>query len=386
MDTDIQNKENKLNDKENKLNDKENKLNDKENKLDDDELDKPNNDSLNKSKGDGIDKYPIRLGYACINTNLRESDIFTSRSLILSTVATKGMDYIKQLISDNVDDLLKILIYNEAHGIRFFRISSCLFPHLGNPKLGENSDYGLDFVKDKLKEIGKYAKNHGHRLTMHPGQFVQLGSNNEEVVKQSFIDLINHAKLLKMLGYLPSDGAVMIIHGGGTFGDKEKTLLRWKENYLKLPADVRNYIALENDEIGYGIMDLLPFCEELGIPLCMDIFHNQVSKDRVKLTKNLINRIFNTWKINNTIPKIHVSEQQPGLRKGAHSKTIDKLPLYLFRLPQMFQTPFDIMLEVKDKEISVFKMYYKYFDIKMESTGKIYYTLKKKLVNRLHQN
>jgi UV DNA damage endonuclease len=333
-----------------------------------------------------MDKYPIRIGYACINTDLRNSDIFTSRSLILSTAANKGIDYIKQLTIDNVDDLLKILIYNEAHGIRFFRISSCIFPHLGNPKLvltdtndftlGKQGNYSLDFIKDRLKAVGKYAKKHGHRLTMHPGQFCQLGSPREEVVEQSFIDLANHVQLLKTMDYYPSDGSVLIIHGGGTFGDKKQTLDRWKENFLKLPPDIRNYIVLENDENNYGIMDLLPFCEELNIPFCLDIFHNRVSKFRVPITKKLIGRIFATWRNRGVIPKIHVSEQQEGLRRGAHSKTLNKLPLYLFRLPTMFKTPLDIMLEVKDKEVSVFKMYYKYFDIQMDQTGKVTYTLK----------
>ena len=166
-----------------------------------------------------------------------------------------------------------------------------------------------------------------------------------------------------MLDYNPSDGSVLIIHGGGTFGDKQTTLNRWKENFRRLPDYVREYIALENDEIGYSITDLLPVCEELKIPFCLDIFHNQVSKDRIPITKKLIKRIFNTWKIRGAIPKIHISEQQPGLRRGAHSKTLDKLPLYLLKLPSMFSTPLDIMLEVKDKEVSVFKMYYKYFDL-----------------------
>jgi UV DNA damage endonuclease len=326
--------------------------------------------------------HEIRIGYACLNTNLRDSDIFTSRSLILKTANTKGIDYVKQLAAANVDDLLKILIYNEAHGIRFYRLSSCIFPHLGNPQLA-GSDYSLDFVKDELKAIGKFAKQHGHRLTMHPGQFVQLGSPNPKVVTQSIIDLTNHAKLLKMMRYQPTDGSVMIIHGGGTFGDKQQTLARWRENFLALPTDVREYIALENDENSYGIMDLLPFCEELGIPFCLDIFHNSVSKDRVPITKGLMNRIFNTWKVRGITPKMHVSEQQPGLKKGAHSKTLDRLPLYLFRLPYLFDTPLDIMLEVKDKQISVFKMYYKYFNIKMDQTGRVSYSLKKKLINKI---
>ncbi|AZL89949.1 UV-damage endonuclease [Megavirus baoshan] len=322
-----------------------------------------------------MDQYPIRIGYACISTELRDYGIFTSRTLILKTANAKGIDHVKQLAMDNVDDLLKILIFNEAHGIRFFRISSCVFPHLGNPSL-TGSDYGLDFVKDKLKIIGKYAKSCGHRLTMHPGQFCQLGSPNEKVVAQSFIDLTNHAKLLKMLGYTPADNAVLIIHGGGTFGDKAATLVRWEENFLKLPIEVRQYISLENDENGYSITDLLPFCEKLKIPFCVDLFHNRVSKDRVPITKKLMRRIFNTWHVRGMIPKMHISEQQPGLRRGAHSKTINKLPEYVLRLPQMLRSPFDIMLEVKDKEQSVFKMYYKYFDIHTSSTGLITYTLK----------
>lgn len=323
----------------------------------------------------------IRLGYACINTELKEYGIFTSRSLILSTFEKKGITYIKDLASKNVDDLFKILIYNEAHGIRFFRISSCVFPHLGNPRLGEG--YDIDFLKDKLKIVGKYAKEHQHRLTMHPGQFVQLGSNNEEVVKQSIIDLINHVKFLQYMGYTPEDGSVLIVHGGGTYGNKKGTLERWKGNFFKLPDDVQKYIVLENDEFNYGILDLLPICEDLQIPFCLDIFHNKVSKDRIPLTKSLLGRIIQTWKKQGMIPKIHVSEQQPGLRRGAHSKTLDKIPIYLFKIPFIFKTPLDIMLEVKDKEVSVLKMYYKYFDIRMESSGRIHYSVKKIILQKV---
>lgn len=318
--------------------------------------------------------YLIRLGYACINTDLRDSGIFTSRGLTLATAKTKGLAYIKKLVMDNVDDLLKILIYNEGHGIRFYRISSCIFPHLGNPKLGEEADYNLDFVKDKLKLVGEFARKHGHRLSSHPGQFVQIGSPNAEVLRQSVVDLANHVALFQMMNYGPEDGTVLIIHGGGVFGDKVSTLKRWKENFLKLSPDIRKYIALENDENNYSVMDLLPLCEELQIPFCLDIFHNKISKNRVAITKKLMLRIFNTWKVRQIIPKIHISEQQEGLRRGAHSRTLDKIPLYIFKLPKMFDTSLDIMLEVKDKEISVFKMYYKYFKIGMDITGRITYT------------
>ncbi|EJN41096.1 endonuclease for the repair of UV-irradiated DNA [Acanthamoeba polyphaga lentillevirus] len=318
----------------------------------------------------------IRLGYACLNSDLRNYDIFTSRKPILKTVTSQGFDYVKETIIRNLRDLFTIIIYNESHGIRFFRISSSIFPHLGNPLLPD-SDYDLSFAKNLIKEIGSYAKINGHRLTMHPGQFVQLGSNNEEVVRRSFVELQNHATLLEMLGYSSLDSSVLIVHGGGTFGDKETTLERWKSNFRKLPENIRQLICLENDENSYGILDLLPVCEELNVPFCLDIFHNRVSKNRIPLTKKLMKRIINTWKRRNMTPKMHFSNQEPGLRRGAHSKTINELPEYLFRIPDMFQTSLDIMLEVKDKEKSVLKMYFKYFDIETNMDGRNNFTLKK---------
>lgn len=322
-----------------------------------------------------MDHYPIRLGYACINTDLRDYGIFTSRNVTLRMITQKGVDYIKELALQNIDDLFQIIIYNEAHGIRLFRISSAVFPHLGNPLLPVT--YDLQFAKPKLKLIGEYARQHGHRLTMHPGQFVQLGSPNSEVVSRSMTDLVNHAQLLKMLGYGPTDGAVLIIHGGGTYNDKMTTLTRWRHNFLSLPVSVRHYVVLENDETNYGVLDLLPLCEELQIPFCLDIFHNNISKDHVVMTRKLMERIFNTWRIRSIIPKFHMSEQQVGLRRGAHSKTIDNLPSYLFTLPEMFKTPLDVMLEVKDKEVSVFKLFHRYFDAHIDATGRVTYTVKK---------
>jgi UV DNA damage endonuclease len=331
-----------------------------------------------------MDHKGIRLGYACINTELEKFNVLTSRTLKLKTANERGIDYITRLATENVSDLLKILIFNEAHGIRFYRITSCLFPHLGNPKL-QGSNYGMDFVKEQLKNIGQFATAHGHRLTMHPGQFVQLGSPNEHVVAQSIVDLINHAQIFKYMKLKPSDGSVLIIHGGGTFGDRQQALNRWRDNFNKLPEDVRQYIVLENDENSYGVDHLLPFCEELGIPFCLDIFHNKISKDRVPITKKLIRRIFGTWNRRGIVPKMHVSEQQPGLKRGAHSKTMDRIPLYLLRLPSMFNTALDIMLEVKDKQESVFRIYCKYFDIKMDCSGRVSYALKEEVVRQMHE-
>jgi UV DNA damage endonuclease len=43
--------------------------------------------------------------------------------------------------------------------------------------------------------------------------------------------------------------SVMIIHMGGTFGDKQATLERFRENYAKLPDRIKARLVLENDEV-----------------------------------------------------------------------------------------------------------------------------------------
>jgi UV DNA damage endonuclease len=90
--------------------------------------------------------------------------------------------------------------------IRFFRLSSEMFPFASHPIYG----YKLDYCADLLAQVGVLANKYGHRLTTHPGQFTQLGSNKPAVIKASVRELEYHCEMLDLMGIGP-DG-VMIIH------------------------------------------------------------------------------------------------------------------------------------------------------------------------------
>lgn len=61
---------------------------------------------------------------------------------------------------------------------------------------------------------------------------------------------------------------VMIVHGGGVYEDKGATIERIKETITRvLPKNVRERLALDNDQLCYNAQDLLPLCEELDVPL-----------------------------------------------------------------------------------------------------------------------
>jgi hypothetical protein len=87
----------------------------------------------------------LRLGYPCINVDLRKKGVLTSRTLREATFREKGLEYVKELVEANLRDLKRILEWNNANGIRFFRLSSDIFPHITNSLITDclNQDCGV---------------------------------------------------------------------------------------------------------------------------------------------------------------------------------------------------------------------------------------------------
>ena len=70
----------------------------------------------------------MNLGYACINTVLKENNIFTNRTMRRKTFDAKGLDYVSDLSLQNVKDLKTHILWNNEHDIKLFRLSSQIFP------------------------------------------------------------------------------------------------------------------------------------------------------------------------------------------------------------------------------------------------------------------
>ena len=73
-----------------------------------------------------------RLGYACINHAFsllpKKRIISTNRTMRKKTFEDKGLEYASELSLSNCRDLIKILNWNIENDIKFFRISSNIFP------------------------------------------------------------------------------------------------------------------------------------------------------------------------------------------------------------------------------------------------------------------
>ena len=157
----------------------------------------------------GDAKFTGRLGYACLNTILRArkpEPVFASRTCRLKSIEEQGIQMVHTLARRNVLDLIPMLRWNHQYGIGFMRLSSEMFPFASHKEHG----YSVKAVAaEELEMVGKVAKELGVRLTMHPGQFTQLGSPKSAIIDAAVRELTMHTEILEGMG-VGKDGVLIV--------------------------------------------------------------------------------------------------------------------------------------------------------------------------------
>jgi UV DNA damage endonuclease len=306
-------------------------------------------------------KSRICLGLCCINTELRERKkfpVFNSRTCIRKNFT---IDKAKELALQNVRDLPEMMTWNHDNNIHCFRLSSDIFPHFTDT---ETEKYTIDFAEEDLIWAGGLSKAFNQRILMHPGQYNQVGTQNQKTFEKTIQDLEHHANILDIMG-IDKDG-VLIVHGGGTYGDKENTKRRWIEQFDDLPTSVKNRLVIENCERQYSTRDCLDISEECGIPVVFDFHHYNChnliyQKEKQEEIMELMPEIIESWQNTDRNRIImHVSEQGSG-RIGHHSDYIEKIPDEIFTILDEFPSiTIDLEVEAKMKEKAIMKLYKKY--------------------------
>lgn len=243
-----------------------------------------------------------RLGYACINMTLADKKISINRGLILKTFKTKGLDYVSDLIILNVNDLIKILEWNEEHNIKNYRMSSDMFPFLGFYELQKLPKYCR--IKNLMKTAGRLAKKYECKLSFHPSQFNCLASPTPEVVEKTIYELEQHSKLMDLMELDATHLYNINIHIGGVYGNKQETMERFIINFNRLSDTLKNRLTLENDDSknGYTVKDLFYVYEKTGIPIVFDTLHFYCNPGDMTYEESF-NLAYSTWK--DSIPEIH---------------------------------------------------------------------------------
>ena len=205
----------------------------------------------------------MRIGYACLLVGVEGTTIRTCR------IDAATHERMASLVSQNLQTLHHILDYNHANSLPMFRISSDIIPFGSNKAV---SFPWQTLYADELQALGKKAKQHDIRLSMHPGQYTVLNSPHSHVVENAIRDLAYHCDVLDAMGMDAANK--IILHIGGTYGDKPAAIARFKSNYITLGDRIKSRLIIENDDTCYNIEDVLTVGQELKIPVVFDNLHH----------------------------------------------------------------------------------------------------------------
>ena len=286
----------------------------------------------------------MSIGYGCLNIGTPNTNI---RSVMQRNATPEKLT---EVTAHNLEALEKMVDYNIANDIRLYRISSDLIPFGSSPV---NALDWPEIHKEAFERVGAKIRKSGMRVSLHPGQYTVLNSPTEDVGERAIADLIYHDKILAALGTDTTNK--IVLHVGGIYGDKKEAIERFEQNFRRLPETVQNRLILENDDRLYNIEEVLELAHRLQIPAVYDNLHHAINPPASGgADPYWIAEAKKTWKMTDGNQKIHYSQQAPGKRPGAHTDTID-LETFLTFHDQLEDKQIDIMLEVKDKNLSAIK-------------------------------
>jgi UV DNA damage endonuclease len=187
----------------------------------------------------------------------------------------------------------------------------------------------------------------------HPDQFNVINSTSPAVINNTINNLWFHVHLFEDMNYPPGK---MVIHIGGSQGGKKSAMQRFIDNLADFPVEIRQRLALENDDRTFDARDVLSICHKTNNPMVLDVHHHFCNNHGQELSP-LLKDIFATWQPTNLPPKVHFSSPRDDRRFRNHHDYIDGNAFMDFVeqcLP--LQVDFDVMLEAKRKDQALFKL------------------------------
>jgi len=199
---------------------------------------------------------------------------------------------------------------------RMVRISSDILPaytHELYRDYYKRSDV-LALLERGFQKIGILARDKQVRLSMHPGQFTVLASDNPGIVANSIEEFEYHADMARFMGYGKSFQDFKInVHISGKQGPAGI-----RSAYAKLSPEARNCITIENEENAWGLDDCISISDI--VPIVLDIHHHWVREGSyIDPSDARVARVLDSWR--GIRPTLHYSVSREDVLVG-HSKTV----------------------------------------------------------------
>jgi UV DNA damage repair endonuclease len=198
---------------------------------------------------------------------------------------------------------------------RMHRLVSSILPGYTHPSCrGFYRDADLRaLIETAFAGVGALAREGDVRLSMHPGQFCVLATASETARENAIGELEYHAEVMALMGYHGGwhpHGAHINIHGGARAAGVES----FRRGLERLSESARNLVTVENDEVSYGLDDLLPLADRL--PIVLDLHHHWIASggDYIGPDDPRIGGIVASWR--GVRPVCHISVSREDLLPG----------------------------------------------------------------------
>jgi UV DNA damage endonuclease len=298
----------------------------------------------------------LHLGVCCIilpDKNDRGTEFKSTTLSYVQKHPDTAVEKLNQIYIHNLNELKFAINWCFKNQIKLYRISSSLFPLADHP----NYEFAfVDFINNnkilfnELSTLLNDFYKKGGRCSIHPDQFVSIGSPKEDVRRNSIRTLEYHGRLFDALG-LPRDYSAHInIHlSNGKDPIANKLLPNFTDSIGKLSESVWRRLTFENEDKGfwnpYSIKTYFP-----TFPIVFDSHHYLINPNKGFSIEEAFEFCYDSWPLGlGIIPVFHHSEGRDGEFDRSHSD-------YIKNIPQcMYSRPLFLEIEAKQKNIAIRK-------------------------------
>lgn len=262
-----------------------------------------------------------RLGFCCKYVPPGgEAELVRSMNLTSVTMAHLGrlgevaaIDKLLLVVEHNLAALLRQIRHVAARPPieRLLRIVSGVLPAYNHAQYGRfyREPALRDLAARGLAQAGEAARAGGVRLSMHPDQFCVVASASETAALNGIAELEYHADVMRMLGYGDGwhpHGAHINIHGGARAVGVEGI----RAGLGRLSQTARDLLTIENDELSYGLDDLLPLAD--AVPIVLDLHHHWIASrgEYIEPDDPRIELVRASWRGTRPLSHVSVSREQ----------------------------------------------------------------------------
>jgi UV DNA damage endonuclease len=263
-----------------------------------------------------------------------------------------------------------ILAYLDEQDIRMYRMTASLAPYATHPD-HERFHGQVAECEGELAALGARARGLGVRLSTHPGQYVVLNSERDDVVAAAVRDLDLQAEILDAMGLGPE--AVIVLHVGGAAGGLAAGADRFEAGFARLGSAARDRLVIENDDRTYPLPAVLALAGRIGRPVVWDILHHHCNDPDGIPDREALELALATWR-DGVRPKMHFSSPRTNVEQRtrkvgrrverslafpqlrAHADLVDPIAFEAFLTRTAAGLDVDVMLEAKAKDLALLRL------------------------------